>query len=763
MFNAGDFLQNRYEIINCIGSGGMSDVYKARDHKLNRYVAIKVLKAEFRGDREFVSKFRVEAQAAAGLAHPNIVNVFDVGEENGNYFIVMELVEGITLKLYIQNRGRLSVREAVGISLQVAAGLEAAHNNGIIHRDVKPQNIIISTDGTAKVADFGIARAATSDTINSNVMGSVHYSAPEQSRGGFSDARSDIYSLGITMYEMLTGKVPFDGDSTVEVALKHLQEEIVSPKAAIPDLPRAIEQIILKCTQKNPDRRYQNMSLLIRDLKESLINPNGDFVRIGMEDAGAATHRYSKEDLEEINRRRSAAGLFSGSYTDRMNYPPENEDIDDYDGRYNGGYDDLHHDGVYEDEDRYDDEFYEDDFDPSFDDRYEDEDDVSGKRSRLQRRKDRDGRTEKLITVFSVLAALLVGGLILYLIFHTVDIIQNGRPGRPGENETNTIVLDLTGDLVSVPNIRGMTEEEAQRSLKELSLGYRYLGETNSAQYSMGQVVSQDVEPDTRVKKNTTVGYILSKGQELTVPDLTGKSEGAATEALASLGLHVSVDNTRFSNEYDAGSVITTNPGSGSTVHEGDTVTLYISQGEDTQSVIVPNVEGKYRDDALTMLNNYNLFVYVASEPSNTVQEGLVIRQDIKEGTSVQTGSTITITVSTGPENPIVINPSLNTSTSISVEEGLAGGPQAVPQEETWVCNAQLSEPSGYAGETVRITLAQNDTIRTVFEGRTTFPYVLRVEGEPGVSEGMAYVYVLDDNGNVKTTTSYKGIVFQKQ
>ena len=739
MFNAGDFLQN-----------------------LNRYVAIKVLKAEFRGDREFVSKFRVEAQAAAGLAHPNIVNVFDVGEENGNYFIVMELVEGITLKLYIQNRGRLSVREAVGISLQVAAGLEAAHNNGIIHRDVKPQNIIISTDGTAKVADFGIARAATSDTINSNVMGSVHYSAPEQSRGGFSDARSDIYSLGITMYEMLTGKVPFDGDSTVEVALKHLQEEIVSPKAAIPDLPRAIEQIILKCTQKNPDRRYQNMSLLIRDLKESLINPNGDFVRIGMEDAGAATHRYSKEDLEEINRRRSAAGLFSGSYTDRMNYPPENEDIDDYDGRYNGGYDDLHHDGVYEDDDRYDDEFYEDDFDPSFVDRYEDED-VSGKRSRLQRRKDRDGRTEKLITVFSVLAALLVGGLILYLIFHTVDIIQNGRPGRPGENETNTIVLDLTGDLVSVPNIRGMTEEEAQRSLKELSLGYRYLGETNSAQYSMGQVVSQDVEPDTRVKKNTTVGYILSKGQELTVPDLTGKSEGAATEALASLGLHVSVDNTRFSNEYDAGSVITTNPGSGSTVHEGDTVTLYISQGEDTQSVIVPNVEGKYRDDALTMLNNYNLFVYVASEPSNTVQEGLVIRQDIKEGTSVQTGSTITITVSTGPENPIVINPSLNTSTSISVEEGLAGGPQAVPQEETWVCNAQLSEPSGYAGETVRITLAQNDTIRTVFEGRTTFPYVLRVEGEPGVSEGMAYVYVLDDNGNVKTTTSYKGIVFQKQ
>ena len=237
----------------------MADVYKAKDHKLNRFVAVKVLKNEFRDDKVFISKFRTEAQSAAGLAHPNIVNVYDVGEDHGVYFIVMELVEGITLKEYIEKKGRLGVREATSIAVQVSMGLETAHNKGIIHRDVKPQNIIISTDGKVKVTDFGIARAASTNTISSNVMGSVHYSSPEQARGGYSDAKSDIYSLGITMYEMLTGHLPFDGDSTVAIAIKHLQEEMQSPRKYVPDLPKSIVQIIYKCTQKSADRRYSNM------------------------------------------------------------------------------------------------------------------------------------------------------------------------------------------------------------------------------------------------------------------------------------------------------------------------------------------------------------------------------------------------------------------------------------------------------------------------------------------------------------------------
>ena len=260
MLKEGMILAERYEIISKVGTGGMADVYKARDHKLNRLVAVKVLKPEFRDDKTFIAKFQKEAQAAAGLAHPNIVNVYDVGEDEGVNFIVMELVEGITLKDYIKKKGKLSVKEATSIAIQVSLGLEAAHNSNIVHRDVKPQNIIISTDGKVKLSDFGIARAVTSNTITSNVMVSVHYSSPEQVRGGYSDKKSDIYSLGITMYEMVTGRVPFDGDTSVAIAIKHLQEEMVPPSKYTPDLPFSLEQIILKCTQKSVDRSADTLT-----------------------------------------------------------------------------------------------------------------------------------------------------------------------------------------------------------------------------------------------------------------------------------------------------------------------------------------------------------------------------------------------------------------------------------------------------------------------------------------------------------------------
>lgn len=293
-------IAERYEILGKIGTGGMADVYKAKDHKLNRFVAVKVLKPEFREDTTFIRKFKSEAQAAAVLTHPNIVNVFDVGDDNGVYYIVMELIEGITLKEYISKKGKLSVKEATSIAIQVSMGLEAAHSHGIVHRDVKPQNIIISMDGKVKVTDFGIARAASSNTISSNVMGSVHYSSPEQVRGGYSDEKSDIYSLGITMYEMVTGKVPFDGDTTVAIAIKHLQEEIVPPSIYTPELPHSLEQIILKCTQKSVDRRYQNMEDVIADLKHSLIDPQGDFVTLTSVDNEAKTVVISDKELGEI-------------------------------------------------------------------------------------------------------------------------------------------------------------------------------------------------------------------------------------------------------------------------------------------------------------------------------------------------------------------------------------------------------------------------------------------------------------------------------
>lgn len=300
MLRSGMYLQNRYEILEQIGSGGMSEVYKARCHKLNRLVAIKVLKAEFSDDASFVSKFKIEAQAAAGLSHPNVVSVYDVVDEGVLHYIVMELIEGITLKNYICKKGRLDVREAIGIAIQVAQGMAAAHEQHIIHRDIKPQNMIISRDGKVKVADFGIARAVSSQTIGATAMGSVHYISPEQARGGYSDERSDIYSLGITIYEMVTGHVPFDGENTVTVALAHIEAPLLPPSRLNPAVPPSLEKIILKCTEKKPENRYNNATELISDLRRALVNPGGDFVRTAPQVDDSPTVTISAKELTLI-------------------------------------------------------------------------------------------------------------------------------------------------------------------------------------------------------------------------------------------------------------------------------------------------------------------------------------------------------------------------------------------------------------------------------------------------------------------------------
>ena len=323
MITQGVFIADRYEVIDRVGSGGMSDVYRAKDHILGREVAIKILKQEFSVDATFVAKFRTEAQSAAGLEHPNIVNIYDVGSENGMYFIVMEYVEGITLKTYIEKKGQLNFKEAISIAIQVGRGIEAAHQKGIIHRDIKPQNIIISTEGKVKVTDFGIARAASSNTIHADVMGSVHYSSPEQARNGFVDGKSDIYSLGIVMYEMVTGRVPFDGDNTVAIAIQHLQEEMVAPSAYAPDLPISLERIIMKATMKSPDRRYNTISDLLMDLKRALVSPDENFVTIMESSELGKTQVMSKVNLEPeetIAKKAAEALTFDDEYDDEEEY-----------------------------------------------------------------------------------------------------------------------------------------------------------------------------------------------------------------------------------------------------------------------------------------------------------------------------------------------------------------------------------------------------------------------------------------------------------
>ncbi len=751
MLKAGAFLQNRYEIIYRIGSGGMADVYRAKDHKLNRFVAVKVLKQEFREDTAFLSKFRVEAQAAAGMAHPNIVNVYDVGEDRGVNFIVMELVEGITLKAYISKKGKLSVREAASIALQVAAGLEAAHNNGIVHRDVKPQNILISTDGKAKVADFGIARAANSNTITSNAMGSVHYSAPEQTRGSYSDAKSDIYSMGITMFEMLTGRVPFDGDTTVEVALRHLQDEIPSPRKFTPEIPYAMEQIVLKCTQKNPNRRYSNMSDLIRDLKEALVNPNGNFVVIPAVDHQADTIMLSKEELEQIK-------------TSSM--PSYDTDLDTgaasrigEDGNVGGDGRDYGYSGDYYQSSSYQKvrgqnsartsleagftEEYPGRLSARKRDLYEEELDVQEavrttshdeRRSRRNRRPQNAGG-DHFMRILFILGAIAIAGVIFLIGARTMGLV-----GR--NNTTQTESAEQTQTLV--PDLKGHSEDEAKQLLSDTGLGYSYQGESPSQEYAKGMVIEQSVEAGTQVEKNTTIGYVLSSGNQtpLTVPTLSNATLEEAEKALGSMGLRVSVDTTRYSETIAEGQVITTNPGAGSEVTAGDLITIYVSQGPDAVTVPVLDVTGKYQSDAQSALSNIGLFVFIKSEPSNEVPEGLVISQDVAADTVVPVGTNITLTVSTGPENTVPATMDEDT-------------------DKQWMCNAQLSAPENYNGEPVRIVLEQNGTQTTIFEGETSFPYILNITGQSGVSTGTVFVYTLNaSTWEVIQTTEYDNVAF---
>ena len=741
MLKSGTFLQNRYEIISCIGSGGMADVYKAKDHKLNRNVAVKVLKQEFRDDKTFLSKFRIEAQSAAGLSHPNIVNVYDVGEEHGINFIVMELVEGITLKTYIGKKGRLSVREATSIAMQVATGLEAAHNNGIIHRDVKPQNILISMDGKAKIADFGIARAASSNTINSSAMGSVHYSSPEQSRGGYSDAKSDIYSMGITMYEMVTGRVPFDGDTTVEIALRHLQDEIPSPRKFTPDLPFSTEQIILKCTQKSPDRRYARMSDLIRDLKESLVNPNGNFVVIPMVDRKAQTHRMTENEMRMI-KNGSLPSYDRSISTGAAGRTEENGSVSG-DGRQYG-YGSTYYENTSYQNPRQDtgQDDYLDDLDSYLED--DEEEPANGKKypsTWKTRRKKRtmSTRLEHMVTIMSILAAVTAGLILLWIAGRAIGLF--GKRTTPSteaaqSRNENTSTAE-TEEMVVVPDLTGLEEEQARKDLKDLQLGARYQGESPS-ELPKGQVIWQDVSAGTRIKKNTMIGYRLSSGSQttLTVPNLENISEEEAENALTSMGLLISVDTSRYSETIEEGYVITTNPGPSSTVNAGDTVTIYVSQGQGGSLITVPDVTGKYYEDAQKALTDLGLYCFMTEEEDPDVEPGLVISQDQPAGGSVATGSAVTIVVSKRQQEDITI----------------------LSQEGSWTCNVQLGAPEGYDGSMihVRIVLVQGDFTTELFEGYTVFPYFLNAEGIAGEDTGTVFVYSLDDDGQVTGSVAYE-------
>lgn len=636
MLIPGSYLINRYEIIMKIGSGGMADVYKAKDHVLNRLVAIKVLKQEYSTDATFVKKFRVEAQSAAGLSHPNIVNVYDVGEDDGVYFIVMELVQGITLKNYIDMKGKLDIREALNISVQIASGLSAAHENRIIHRDIKPQNIIMSRDGKVKVTDFGIAKVADSTTVTTTAAGTVHYISPEQARGGYSDERSDIYSLGITMYEMVTGRVPFEGETNVAVALMHIQSEITPPRQLEPSIPVSFEKIILKCTQKKPERRYASARELIADLRKVLTHPDGEYVVIPGAIPQGRTIVMNDNDIDSLKAASLRKNLGTKPEETYVEEPEEGEEEKPVQKPVQKKRPVKKKD-IEEDND-------------DFDKDEEDDDD-----------EEVNPALSKVMMALGIGGFIILAVIIFFIIGHAAgffggsgSLFGHKNKDTSTESISTESVSDTSsdtstaGERVKVPNLSKMTEDAAKAALKELRLGVNVQTGT-SDDVPEGQVYDQSPAAGTKVDVHTQVTINISSGKEkFSLDDVTGMQYQQAQAQLENDGLVVSLEFD-YSDSVGSDKVISTSPKAGSQVAKGDTITITASKGKETKTTIVPNLLGQNIDDAIQMIKDAGLtYNGKSSDYSDSYSENQVMNQSISAGKTVEEGTTISLTVSLG-------------------------------------------------------------------------------------------------------------------
>ena len=553
----GKLLGGRYEIVEKIGNGGMATVYKAVDKVLKRNVAVKILRDEFTTDEEFIKRFEVEAQSAARLTHPNIVSIYDVGVEDSLHYIVMELIQGKTLKeIIVEERGPLPWKWSVNVAIQIASALETAHKNNIIHRDIKPHNIIITEDGIAKVTDFGIAKAVSNSTITAfgTTIGSVHYFSPEHARGGFTDAKSDLYSLGVVMYEMVTGKVPFDADTPVSVALKHMQEEPEEPIELNKHVPTAVNKIIMKALQKDTTLRYQSASEMLVDLRKSLKNPDGDFVEENEYDPTAKTQRLSTEMYEN----------FRDNPDDKKKKKKDNKFV-----------------------------------------------------AFIKKHK-----ALSIIVGLILLFALSLGGTLL--------------------------VLNITNPPeVAMPNVVGLSREEAQKQIEDANLVFEVSSEEYNKDVEAGHVISQDpsyMEGYNNVKEGSTVSVVISKGQETTtVPKVVGMEQEEAIKALEEANLKAEVVE-ETSRRVEEGIVISQETEADSEAYAGDTVKIHVSIGTGIEQVTVVSVVGQDEATAKSTLENLGLTVTISYQTA-TSDNGKVTAQSIDANRTVYKGSTITLTV----------------------------------------------------------------------------------------------------------------------
>lgn len=662
MLKPGTILDERYEIIDVVGTGGMSTVYRAKDHRLKRYVAVKVLKTEYSNDANFVSKFRVEAQASAGLTHPNIVSVYDVCEDNGRYFIVMELVEGITLKEYINLNGRLTMDQALDFSMQVASGLEAAHEHHVIHRDIKPQNIIVSKNGNLKVTDFGIAKAATSNTMSTAGMGSVHYISPEQARGGYSDERSDIYSMGITMYEMVTGRVPFEGDTNVAIALMHIQNEIIPPRELYPDIYSSFEKIIMKATQKKPERRYLTAAALIADLKRVKANPNIDIIVAPAATPNGPTQQFTDSDFQKIKTEVELHPVQPGQTSavtpdrERLNRLINEAEEDDYGYEEEVRQPQPRRQSVKKVPD-------EDDYGYDYD--YQEQP--------QEEEEDVDPKLAKAVMIGGIAAAVIIFVIVFIVIGNVMGWFKFGK----SEDKT-TVAATNTGTATSqekeevvreMIDVVGLRDRAAEKSLKDAGFFNIKIETVNDDKVQAEYVISQNYKKGDKLPESTEIVITVSLGaEEVTVPDVSTYTDEQATQVLKEAGFEV-LHSYEFSDTVEKDKIIKTNPEKNTKAAKGSKVTLVVSNGKEVKTVKVPKVTGISESAATSSLSAVNLSVgNVTHENSDDVESGLVIRQSQPEGTEVEEGTKIDIVISDGPK-VVTYTGSVSGSVSTSASE----------------------------------------------------------------------------------------------
>ncbi|HCT65005.1 MAG TPA: hypothetical protein DIC60_07075 [Lachnospiraceae bacterium] len=653
----GTVLSGRYEIIEKIGTGGMAVVYRGKDQKLDRNVTVKVLREEFVGDEDFKARFKTEAKAAAKLSHPNIVNVYDVGEDNGIQYIVMEYVHGDTLKQVIVNSAPFDTVVTLSIAVQMASALAHAHKNGVIHRDIKPHNILVSVDGTIKITDFGIARAAAVSTVTttSNALGSVYYFSPEQARGGYVDSKSDIYSLGITMYEMLTGKVPYDGETAVSIALKHLNGELPDIKQFNPNVNDTIQNIVRKATQKKKDDRYQNVELLLEDLKKALseaslgykaspivvpmVEPNAENIEVTSLDEAAATAatvgvamaaekgvKAAIEEDPEIKVEISKAGK------KEYNIPERAVGFEKYSKKFKISKDDEFEPEVVPSK-------CAEKINTTNQLSNKSEKKVSDKTRTAKAMEDNDDEyyrnKERKVTIAAIITAIVI--IIIISVFGAKFINGDGVFGI-GNKKVETS---------NMPDFTGMTLTDAQKQAEDMGITLNVSEEQYTDEYAEGIIISQSIAEGQSVGDGDTVDVVVSLGtKSFTMPDVAYESEADAVAKIKSLGGKDPIIEYEYDDTVSAGTVLSQSPAARTEINSGTKITLKVSKGPETTTVTVADYKGQQLSSVENHLTSDGLKLGTVTE-NNTVDgnKGEIISQSLTANQKVDRDTKIDFVV----------------------------------------------------------------------------------------------------------------------